>query len=97
MKLVDQARTLAEDLGCTLPQLAIAWVLAKSSDIVTIPGTKSLDHLKENIGANEVALSPEIVARLDEIFHPEVISGARYNADGQASVTTECFPFETLA
>lgn len=97
MKLVDQARTLAEDLGCTLPQLAIAWVLAKSSDIVTIPGTKSIDHLKENIGANEVTLSPEIVARLDEIFRPEVISGARYNADGQASVTTECFPFETLA
>ena len=96
-KLLPKARTLAAEIGCSLPQLAIAWTLAKGSEVVAIPGTKNLMHLEENYGALKVELSPEMIAELDAHFAPEAISGPRYNALGQATVTTECYPFEDVA
>lgn len=96
-KLLPKARTLAAEIGCSLPQLAIAWTLAKGSEVVAIPGTKNLMHLEENYGALKVELSPEMIAELDAHFAPEAISGPRYSARGQASVTTECYPFEDVA
>ena len=97
MKLVPPARRIAQTLGCSLPQLAIAWTLAKRPEIVAIPGTKDLNHLEENFGANKVQLNQETIAELDDVFKPEAISGPRYSAPGQASVTTERYPFEMLA
>lgn len=94
MKLVPRAREIAADLGCTLPQLAIAWTLAKAPEVVAIPGTKDIGHLEENWGTMEIELSAEIVAELDVHFAPENISGPRYSKLGQASVTTEMYEFE---
>jgi hypothetical protein len=96
-KLLPMAREMADTLGCTLPQLAIAWTLAKGEEVVAIPGTKDIAHLEENFGALTVDLSPDQVAKLDAHFAPEAISGPRYSAPGQASVTTECYSFEALA
>ena len=97
MKLVPRAREIAADLGCSLPQLAIAWTLAKAPEVVAIPGTKDIAHLEENWGAGEVELTPAIIEELDQHFAPEKISGPRYSASGQASVTTEQFDFELRA
>lgn len=97
MKLVPRARQIADKLGCSLPQLAIAWTLAKAPEVVAIPGTKDIAHLEENFGANEVQLSADDTAELDEVFKPEAIAGPRYSAIGQATVTTEVFDFEVLA
>lgn len=97
MALVPRAREIADASGCTLPQLAIAWTLAKAPDVVAIPGTKNLAHLEENFGAHQVRLSSDAIRTLDEVFRPEAISGPRYSASGQASVTTERFPFEMLS
>ena len=97
MKLVPRAREIAADLGCSLPQLAIAWTLAKAPEVVAIPGTKDIAHLEENWGAGEVELTPAMVEELDQHFAPEKISGPRYSAFGQASVTTEQFDFELRA
>ncbi len=97
MKLMPRAREIAENLGCSLPQLAIAWTLAKGPEVVAIPGTKRIDHLEDNWGAGTVALSPDIVDELNNHFTPEAISGPRYNAMGQATVTTEQYPFEMQA
>ena len=94
MKLVIRARELAEEVGCSLPQLALAWVLAKGEDVVTIPGTKSIAHLEENFGALDVKLSADVIGELDAHFRPEVIAGPRYNAYSQATVTTERYPHE---
>ncbi|MEM6556580.1 MAG: aldo/keto reductase [Pseudomonadota bacterium] len=96
-KLLPVARDMAAELDCTLPQLAIAWTLAKGSEVVAIPGTKDIAHLEENFGANQVELSAEQVAALDAHFAPEAISGPRYSAFGQATVTTECYEFEAMA
>ena len=96
-KLLPMARDMAASLGCTLPQLALAWTLAKGDEVVAIPGTKDIAHLEENFGALDVELSSQQVAELDAHFAPEAISGARYSASGQASVTTEQYPFEVSA
>ena len=97
MKLVPRARDIADSLGCSLPQLAIAWTLAKAPEIVSIPGTKDIAHLEENFGANDVKLSAENIKDLDDVFNPEAIAGPRYSTLGQASVTTETYDFEPLA
>ena len=96
MELVPMALDMAKRLGCSLPQFAIAWGLAKDECVVSIPGTKNLTHLEDNFGANDVVLSADDVAALDAHFAPEAIAGPRYSAMGQATVTTEIYPFEEL-
>jgi pyridoxine 4-dehydrogenase len=58
---------IASELGATSMQVAQAWLLHRSPNILLIPGTSSVAHLKENLAAADLQLSPEIVARLDAI------------------------------
>lgn len=97
LALLDEARACASEAGCTVAQLALAWTLAKGGHVIPIPGTTKLSHLEDNVAAGRITLSPEIVARLDTHFAPENVIGPRYNSVGQASVTTERFPFEESA
>ena len=62
-------KKLADGLGCTPAQLAIAWLLAQPG-VVTIPKSASRDRVKENLGALEVKLTPQILAELDRAFPP---------------------------
>ncbi len=78
LALVDKVRTLAKDKGCTPAQLALAWVLAQGEHIVPIPGTRRVRNLEENLGALEVALTPEELAAIDAVFPVSAIAGARY-------------------
>ena len=79
LALVDQVRELAAAKGSTVGQIALAWVLAQGEDVVPIPGTKRRTYLEENVGACEVSLSDDDLARLDALA-PET-SGARYPYD----------------
>ena len=94
LPLLAEAKTMAEEAGCSVAQLAIAWTLAKGPNVLPIPGTTNLKHLEENHRAAEVTLTPEQVARLDVHFAPERAVGPRYNRAGQATVTTEMYDFE---
>lgn len=96
LPLLEEARTCAAEVGCTVAQLALAWTLAKDDCVVPIPGTTKLSHLEENFAAGEISLSLEMVARLDAAFDPRKPVGPRYSKLGQATVTTETFDFETL-
>nr|MBA3359180.1 aldo/keto reductase [Thermoleophilaceae bacterium] len=58
------ASEIAEDRGVNAHQVAIAWLLARSPVIAPIPGTSSVDHLEENVGAAELELSDEELGRL---------------------------------
>ena len=51
LALLDGLSAIAREQGCTMGQLALAWVLAQGEHIVPIPGTTRLDHLEENVGA----------------------------------------------
>ncbi len=94
LKLLEEARTCAAEVGCTVAQLALAWTLAKGEHVIPIPGTTSIPHLEDNHAAGEITLSPVMVARLDAHFAPERIAGPRYSPQGQAVVDTEMFEFE---
>jgi aryl-alcohol dehydrogenase-like predicted oxidoreductase len=71
---------MAAEKGCTPPQLALAWVLAKGGDIVPIPGTKRSSYLEQNVAAASVALTADEVARLDALFPVGAARGERYGA-----------------
>ena len=59
---------LAKPLGCTPGQLALAWVLARGPDVVPVPGTRSFDHLEENVAATHIELGALPLRALDTVF-----------------------------
>jgi len=78
LDLVAQVAALAEEKGCTPGQLALAWVHAQGDDVVPIPGTKRRTYLEENIGALDVALTQEELARIDAVAPRGAVAGDRY-------------------
>jgi pyridoxine 4-dehydrogenase len=66
--------SVAGRLGATPMQVALAWLLQRSPNILLIPGTSSVAHLRENLAAGQVTLSPETVAELDGIAAAAVTS-----------------------
>jgi aryl-alcohol dehydrogenase-like predicted oxidoreductase len=69
---------LARARGGTAAQLALAWVMAESPQVVPIPGTKRRTHLEENLGALELQLSKAEIASLEAAFPIGAASGPRY-------------------
>jgi aryl-alcohol dehydrogenase-like predicted oxidoreductase len=63
----DELRRIAAEVGKTPMQVALAWLLQRSPNILLIPGTSSLGHLRENLAAAEMKLSAEVVERLNAI------------------------------
>ena len=92
LRLLDAYGAIAQEVGCTPAQLALAWLLARGDHIVPIPGTTRSAHLRENLGAATVALDAATLARLDALINRATVRGARYDAAAQAGVDTEEFP-----
>jgi pyridoxine 4-dehydrogenase len=63
---VSAIRDAAESRGATAQQIALAWMLARSPQILPIPGTGDVDHLEENVAAASIELSREEVAAINE-------------------------------
>ena len=63
----DELSRIAGEIGATAMQVALAWLLQRSPNVLLIPGTSSLAHLHENLAAAEITLPPELVARLDAV------------------------------
>ena len=78
LQLVDRVKDLADQQGCTPAQLALAWLLAQGDDVAPIPGTKKRSRLEENLGALEVELTADDLARLDELAPVGVAAGDSY-------------------
>lgn len=70
LRCADELRDISADIGATAAQVALAWLLAKGSDIVPIPGTKRVARLEENVGADAIALTAGQLARLDRLTPP---------------------------
>ena len=75
LAIVDRVKAVAERLGATAAQVALAWVLAQDELILPIPGTTKVARVEENAGAGLLALTPEDLAALDDA--PAAV-GARY-------------------
>lgn len=77
-KLVAELQHLGAARGATAAQLALAWLLAQSSDIVPIPGARSLAHLEENVAAARITLSKAELGAIGAAIAPAAVQGARY-------------------
>ena len=89
--LLPPFNAIAAEVGCTPSQLAIAWLLHQGDDILPIPGTTSVDHLMDDLGAAQVHLSPEVLARLDALINQRTVAGDRYSDQANREVDTEVF------
>lgn len=77
LQLLGQVEAIAKEKEATVAQLALAWLMAQGDEVIPIPSSKSRRHLEENLGAVEVSLSAEDLARLDAIMPPGAAAGPR--------------------
>jgi aryl-alcohol dehydrogenase-like predicted oxidoreductase len=91
LKLLPPYKALAKEAGCTPAQFALAWLLQKAPHVLPIPGTTSVDHLKEDLAAADVTLATDIVARAEALINEKTVHGNRYNAQARNEVDTEEF------
>lgn len=79
LDLVLKLEEIANQKGCTTSQLAIAWVLAQSPNIIPIPGTKRSKYLIENAGSVEIKLSAQDLANIEAACPKNAVTGTRYS------------------
>jgi aryl-alcohol dehydrogenase-like predicted oxidoreductase len=91
LKLLAPFNEMAQAVGCSPSQLAIAWLLHQGDDILPIPGTTSVEHMLDDLGAANVRLSPEVLARLDTLINEKTVAGDRYSDQANREVDTEVF------
>jgi aryl-alcohol dehydrogenase-like predicted oxidoreductase len=84
LELVAKLTELAKARGVSAAQLALAWVLARSERIVTIPGTRSNERVDENAAAADLTLSAQELQQIEAAFPASAVAGARYDAAGLA-------------
>jgi aryl-alcohol dehydrogenase-like predicted oxidoreductase len=76
LAIADQVQEVATEAGATPAQVALAWLLTKGDDIAPIPGTKRVSRLEENVTADDVVLTADQVARLEDLTPP---AGGHHN------------------
>ncbi len=93
LALVETLRTIANDVGATPAQVAIAWVAAQGQEhgleIVPLIGARTRNRLSEALGATKVTLTRAHLAALAKAFPPDVASGTRYAAEQMAYLDSE--------
>ena len=85
----EALQEIAQQQGCTMAQLGLAWLLQLGQDIIPIPGTTRIDHLQEDIDADQIQLRPEVLEKINYVLSSVPIYGNRYNEVSQAEVDTE--------
>ena len=91
LKLIDAATPIAREAGCTVAQLALAWLLSRGEHIVPIPGTTRIAHLEENCAAAAVQPGAKALEEIGALIGRGSVRGARYNAATQTEIDTEEF------
>ena len=79
-KLLIEFKKIAAENNCSMAQLALAWILAKNKNIIPIPGTKSVKHLEDNLGALNIHLTHDL-NKLDSLFSVGITKGKKYPDD----------------
>ena len=79
MPVVELLRRFAAKKNATPSQIALAWLMAQRPWIVSIPGTRNIDHLNENLGATNVQLTPADLSEIQTAFSAITVHGGRMN------------------
>ena len=89
-KLLGEFSTLAEKHSCSMAQLALAWLLmGQQQTMVPIPGTRSIQHMKDNASSANVTLSTEAMAELDNLINESTVQGTRYTSERMTDTDSE--------
>lgn len=91
LALLDAYADIARGAGCSMAQLALAWVLARGEHVLPIPGTTSAAHLAEDMAAADLRLDAATMAALDELINQRTVDGPRYGVQAASEVDTESF------
>ena len=83
LRIVREVEAVAAEVGATSAQVALAWLLAQGNDIAPIPGTKRVARVEENTAADRIELSPEQIARLNNLTPA---SGERHDEGNMAVI-----------
>ncbi len=86
LALTEAVRDVADQLGVTAAQAALAWLLAQDELVIPIPGTKRVSYLRENCAAADIILTAEQVARLSSVAPAGAVAGDRYTAQAMQSL-----------
>jgi aryl-alcohol dehydrogenase-like predicted oxidoreductase len=78
LRLVEALRTVADSLGATVAQVAIAWVASRGDDIVPLVGARRRDRLAESLGAGDLTLSSANLSEIEAAVPHEAVAGTRY-------------------
>jgi aryl-alcohol dehydrogenase-like predicted oxidoreductase len=89
LQLVDALRSIAEEKGASVAQIAIAWVLSRGEEIVPLIGARRRDRLDESLGALEVELSDEDLDAIERAVPPDAAAGQRYPEQQMAILDSE--------
>ncbi len=89
LELLAALEAIAEDLGVTSAQLAIAWVASRGEDIIPLIGTKRRERLAEALQALDLTLSADDLAAIEAAVPAEAVAGGRYEAAQVAMLDSE--------
>ncbi|MDY6997473.1 MAG: aldo/keto reductase [Actinomycetota bacterium] len=87
--LVQALREVADDLGVTVAQTAIAWVASRGTDIIPLIGAKTRDRLTEALASADVHLTEDQLARIADAVPADQVAGDRYPAAHMAALDSE--------
>ena len=88
-RLLVPYAAIAERIGCSMAQLALAWLLARGDNVIPIPGTRQIDRMVENAGAGDIRLDSETVRELDMLINERTVEGDRYTARVMQTIDSE--------
>jgi aryl-alcohol dehydrogenase-like predicted oxidoreductase len=91
LELLSEYAQIAREVGCTMPQLALAWVLARDAIIIPIFGTSKTEHVAENAASVSLQLDRSVMKRLEDMINQRTVAGNRYSNATQEEIDTEMY------
>ncbi|MGL6250046.1 MAG: aldo/keto reductase [Billgrantia desiderata] len=91
LRQLEKLQSIASEQEVTTGQLALAWLTAQGDDVIPIPGSRSIAHMRENLAAESLHLDATTLERLTALLTPDQVAGARYSEALQKEIDTEEF------
>jgi pyridoxine 4-dehydrogenase len=88
-ELLGELRTIAQERGASVAQLAIAWVLSRGQDIIPLIGARTRVQLAEALGSLELGLGADELSRIERAIPIEQIRGTRYDEHAMSGLDSE--------
>jgi aryl-alcohol dehydrogenase-like predicted oxidoreductase len=89
LQLVDSLKAIADRLGATVAQVAIAWALSRGQDVVPLVGARTRERLTEALGAATLTLAADDLQEIERLMPPGAVAGERYPAPVLAQMDSE--------